>query len=107
MKKAVAFTYLVKNTKDNTYKIGYTRSNPSTRLKAIQTGSSGLLELISYNRTEHGQLIERTLHNRFQCDNTNGEWFELPISIEVEFETLCTQLESNFKMLADCGNKFI
>ena len=104
MKKSVAYIYLIKNTRDCTYKIGYSRSKPINRLSELQTGSSGKLELIDYVETNYGQLVERTIHNRYHLDNTNGEWFELPIQFEREFRPLCDLLESNFKALENSGN---
>lgn len=44
-------------------------------------------------------ILENFLHNHFNSSKIDGEWFELPESIELEFPTICKQIEDNIILL--------
>jgi len=75
------------------YKIGSTRNSISKRIQGLQTGCPFEIQLIEYYESELGQLVERSLHNRFQHKQTFGEWFELDLTDEVTFVNMCKDLE--------------
>jgi len=76
------------------YKIGSTRSSISNRIQSLQTGCPFEIKLVDYHESMFGQLIERTLHNRFEYKRTYGEWFELDLIEESNFKTICTDIEA-------------
>lgn len=61
-------------------KIGFTTGCPHARLKALQTGSPILLDLI-HHEPGYGVEYERALHEYFAEDWQHGEWFEFTRAI--------------------------
>jgi hypothetical protein len=76
------------------YKIGSTRNSIQNRIQSLQTGCPYEIELVEYYESEFGQLIERSLHNRFGYKRTFGEWFELDLTEEFKFKEMCKKLET-------------
>lgn len=76
------------------YKIGSTRKLISTRIQSLQTGCPFEIKLVDYHESEFGQLVERSLHNRFDYKKTYGEWFELDLTDEIKFKNTCNKIES-------------
>ena len=101
MKKYTNKIYLLKiDTPDKRlYKIGSTRNSINERIQSLQTGCPFEINLITHHDSSYGQLIERTLHNRFEHKKTHGEWFELDIIDELEFLENCNKLETMNEIL--------
>ena len=95
MKKYDNFIYLLKiDTPDKRlYKIGSTKGSVHNRIKSLQTGCPYEIQLIEKYETIFGQVVERTLHNRYVSDKTHGEWFYLNLSEEVNFLENCKKIE--------------
>jgi hypothetical protein len=71
---AVGYCYIAYAPEVNRYKIGFSMSDPTIRLAALQIGSPIVLELacvIPYC-TIHD---ETALHARFSASRLHGEWF--------------------------------
>ena len=96
MKKYYNKIYLLKiDTPDKRlYKIGSTRSSILNRIQSLQTGCPYEIKLVEYYESEFGQLVERSLHNRFSYQRTFGEWFELDLTDEFNFKEMCENLET-------------
>ena len=65
--------YFIANESDTAVKVGYTSSNPLSRLAGLQTGHHEKLRLIAV--TEGDEAAERRLHSIFASDRLEGEWF--------------------------------
>lgn len=76
------------------YKIGSTRNSISQRIQSLQTGCPFEINLVDYHESNFGQLIERTLQNRFDYKKTYGEWFELDLTEEIQFKKMCKEIET-------------
>lgn len=76
------------------YKIGSTRNEISKRIQSLQTGCPFEIKLVNYHESQFGQLIERSLQNRFDYKRTFGEWFELDLTDEFNFIEMCNKLET-------------
>jgi hypothetical protein len=96
LKKYLSKIYLLKiDTPDKRlYKIGSTRNSIISRIQSLQTGCPFEIELVEYHESELGQLIERSLQNRFKHKRTFGEWFELDLTEEFNFKEICENLET-------------
>lgn len=95
MKKYESFIYLLKIDTPDTrlYKIGSTKGSVQKRIRELQTGCPYQIDLINHHQSEFGQVIERTLHNRYNHMKTHGEWFQLSISEEIDFIENCRLIE--------------
>lgn len=67
--------YYIVCTETKRLKIGYTSGPVNKRLRALQTGSAGLLSLIAV----HSGTLEKEqeLHDQFSSSRLHGEWFEM------------------------------
>ena len=105
----MAIIYLIESVRDydTMYKIGYTKSNNSkkNRIKNLQTGNDGKLNIVYEYQTKHGTLLETYLHNHFKHNKKRGEWFDLDIISVNNFIKICDNLENNLDSLED--NYFI
>jgi hypothetical protein len=95
LKKYKNKVYLLKiDTPDKRlYKIGSTRNSISKRIQGLQTGCPFEIKLVDYYESKYGQLVERSLHNRFSYKQTHGEWFELDLTEEFKFKEMCNKIE--------------
>jgi len=75
------------------YKIGSTRNSISQRIQSLQTGCPYEIILVDYHESNYGQLVERTLQNKFGYKKTYGEWFELDLIEEFQFKEMCKKIE--------------
>lgn len=65
--------YFLRDETTRRIKIGYTAGNGESRLKDLQTGSSGVLTLLAEMPGE--KCDEKALHTRFAEHRVQGEWF--------------------------------
>lgn len=98
--------YLIRAGNTNFYKIGYTKKDPTKRLKELQTGNAEALELVFNLNNEWGKILEQTLHRSFKTrrckiesshigeEETYTEWFEF----EPEF---ISEVIAQYKKTAD------
>ena len=105
----MAIIYLIESVRDydTMYKIGYTKSNNTkrNRIKNLQTGNDGKLNIISEFQTKHGTLLETSIQNHFKHNKKCGEWFELDIVDISNFINICNKIEYNLDQLEN--NHFI
>jgi hypothetical protein len=76
------------------YKIGSTRKSISRRIQSLQTGCPFEIKLVDYHESKFGQLVERSLQNRFDYKKSYGEWFELDLTDEIYFKEMCEKIET-------------
>ena len=90
------------------YKIGITKNDINERVKALQTGASSELVLISSYESENYRRIETTLHRNYKTYSTGGgkEWFELPYDNVVSFVEQCRKIDDNIKFLKENNHFF-
>jgi T5orf172 domain len=72
------YVYFIENTHDSLIKIGKSR-DPEKRLRSLQTGSGFALKLIARKFVPKMLEAEQRLHELFEKDQLEGEWF-LPSS---------------------------
>ena len=72
------YLYAIKDTVTGLIKLGYS-SDPRSRLRELQTGSSSPLHLLYYESvgSADAHLIEHCLHTDFAHLRVRGEWFRL------------------------------
>jgi len=100
------YVYLIKNSEDDTYKIGVSK-NPRKRLKQHQTGNSSELILIDTYQTENAYKIEKILHRRYSFLRKEGEWFSLSLIEQFNFVNDCKKTEEGILILRENGNVFV
>jgi len=62
-------------------KIGFTRYPPAVRVKQLQTGNPRKLMLLYSVQVPDVMDIESRLHEKFDVDRVEGEWFRLSIEL--------------------------
>ncbi len=69
-------------------KIGFTNSDPTKRLKSLQTGSPTKLGIVAIHP---GTIaLEAKLHGKFAADRLHGEWFDFSDDLIVHVFGVCT-----------------
>lgn len=100
------YIYLIKNSEDDTYKIGVAK-NPKKRLAQLQTGNSSELLLVDTYQTENAFKIEKILHRRYSFLHKHGEWFSLSLIEQYNFPNDCKKIEDVITVLRESGNVFV
>lgn len=95
--------YLIKeNGDDALYKIGVTRAKmPESRLKKLQTGNGNKLILVEKFLSSKPFKLETMLHNKFQFNREEGEWFLLSQEDVDNFISICENFEQIIHDLKD------
>ena len=77
----MTYLYAILDTESGYIKIGYS-VNPHVRLRELQTGSAGKLELIHSERVadSSARLLEQSLHRELNPYRARGEWFRIAAS---------------------------
>ena len=101
------FVYIIKNLDSSNIKIGV-GSNPSKRLKQLQTGSDSELELIYQSYVCSNAFdIENLMHNKFKENHIRGEWYKInPDEVIKELEKQNYVLKSEFLKGIDTNEFF-
>jgi len=81
------------------YKIGFTKNSLNSRIKQLETGCSGDLEIIYQFKTNHKRKLETSLHNLFKHKHINREFYDLDLDDEEKFKKLCESLEIAFNCI--------
>lgn len=76
------------------YKIGYTKHSVQKRIAQLQTGCPYEIKMLETFNSTYGQTIERTLHSIYDYCKMHGEWFNLDITFEANFISICENYES-------------
>jgi len=101
------YVYLIQNTHDWCYKIGFTEGVVADRLKQLSTASSQELVIVNYFKCKHYRKIEKYLHRAFHHKHQRGEWFKLDEKDTAEFLKICETAEKNYEYLIENKNYFI
>jgi len=72
--EVLGWIYIIQQVGTNHYKIGYTKEEPTRRLKELKTGSPNGIKLIGKFRGTMND--EATLHDACSRCARHGEWFE-------------------------------
>jgi hypothetical protein len=72
------FLYAIQDCQSGYIKLGYS-ADPKQRLRELQTGNSGALQLIhsARIREDRARLVEQQLHRELNHHRVRGEWFDL------------------------------
>ena len=100
---AKGYVYLLRVEGTDIYKIGFSASNPSKRVKSLQTGNAYPIVLVDYFESDYARKIEKTLHRSYshfkyiESDffRLKGEWFALEFSTFYFFKDTCDRIEKN------------
>lgn len=97
----MGYIYLIENCvgDETNYKIGFT-TDLHRRLKELQTGNPGTMNIIKYFETKWNKKLEFTIHRYLSTNNVSGEWFNLSSKDIDNFENMCEKLEHNFDILS-------
>lgn len=68
------YVYAIKNKDTGNIKLGISK-NPEQRLKQLQIGCDGKLELVAYKKADNGYQDELQLHLDNKQHAIHGEWF--------------------------------
>lgn len=99
--------YLIKNSDENQYKIGYTRRTVEQRVKEFKTGNCNELKIIHEFESDWGTKIEASLHRKFKYKKIDGEWFYLDGEEVKNFIFECQKLHQNFEILSKTNSLVI
>lgn len=88
------------------YKIGFTKNSAEKRIKGLQTGNSGDLDIIYEFKTNHKRKLETALHNRFKHMHYNREFYMLDDAEVSNFIETCNTIEKGLDSLKAFKNKF-
>lgn len=92
--------YLLKSDYTGYYKIGVSKDTVK-RVKQLLTGSSENISIIFTFNTEIPYKVETVLHNLFELQKINREWYNLSLEDEISFPALCEKTEKNLKIILE------
>lgn len=95
--------YLIKEQQNNYFKIGVSK-DVRQRIKQLQTGSAGTIQLYKEFSSEYANKIEKAFHRRYRVYNIGGEWFNLPMSAVESFLQECETFARNFQAIDEKRN---
>lgn len=102
MSKNGGYVYLLCDLdRDYSYKIGVTRGKIEDRIKKLQTGNSGEIQLISFYKTDIPFFIEKHLHFKYLKKNIRNEWFDLTNEEALNFRQSCKEIEEMHEIMED------
>jgi hypothetical protein len=72
------FLYAIQDTQSGYIKIGYS-ADPDNRIRELQTGNSGALQLVhrARIREDRARIVEQQLHRDLNHLRVRGEWFNI------------------------------
>lgn len=94
--------YFIATKSDNAIKIGYTASDPLSRMASLQTGHHEKLRLIAV--TEGEPSDEHRLHSIFADDQLYGEWFRPSEYLSATIEIMGEPAPSKDGRIRPCLN---
>jgi hypothetical protein len=100
------YVYLIENTFDGTYKIGFTEGSVENRRKQLLTGSSQELTVVYEFPSNYVRKLEKYLHRMFKSYHYRGEWFTLDDASVKKFIPMCETAEKIFDTLVEQENYF-
>lgn len=103
----LGYVYMLQNTYDETYKIGFTTKSVEARVKQLSTGAAKKIIVVQYFKSIHYKKIEKYLHRYFKHAHDRGEWFILTDEEVNNFIPVCEQVEEINNILIKRNNFFI
>ena len=100
------YIYLIQSLENGYYKIGVSK-HPTKRVEQLQTGNASPLKLVDIYHTEYAEQIEHALQRIHAHLHKKGEWFDMDISNEVNFQKECKKIEETITFLKENDNVFI
>lgn len=96
------YVYLIENKIGNElrYKIGYTK-HLKKRIKQLETGNPGELNIIHKFKTNWGRILEFMVHNKYSLDKVKNEWFNLEQNQIDCFLIECNKIENRLEILKE------
>jgi len=72
------YLYAIQDTQSGYIKLGYS-ADPEQRLRELQTGNSGALQLVhrARIREDRARIVEQQLHRDLNHLRVRGEWFNI------------------------------
>jgi len=99
--------YLIRRDGTDDYKIGYTQAkSANNRLNSLQVGSSDPLNIVYEFESDFCNILETSLHRRFQYKRKEGEWFELTPTEVLSFLDSCKLLDKNINYMMEHNSYF-
>ena len=96
------YVYLLGVNGDNElFKIGVTRGSIKNRIKKLQTGNGNQIKCVSHFYSDRPYKLEKMLHNHFNNDREDGEWFLLSEEQVNSFDSLCENYQNVINSLRD------
>lgn len=96
------FVYLIGEYSDEIlYKIGFTKNDPTVRLKKLSTGNSNEIILLNYYYSKNYVKIEKMLHLKFNQARQRGEWFNLTKEQANSFISECEKSDDLINFLKE------
>lgn len=80
------------------YKIGISK-HPEKRLKENKTSNPNKLQIVHTFKSQHSNIMETALKNRFKYCRIEGEWFNLSQEDVDNFIVTCENMEKNFAVI--------
>lgn len=91
---------------NESYKIGVTKNDPSTRLKQLQTGNPNKISLHRKYESPNYLKVEKWLHRKYQTKTeAKNEWRTLTNEQVFSFHDDCRAADDNIQFLLD-NNSF-
>ncbi len=79
--------YYIMSGETGRVKIGFTKGDPTKRMKSLQTGSPTKLGIVAIHPGTPD--TESKLHRQFDADRVHGEWFEFSDDLIVHVADVC------------------
>lgn len=103
------YVYLIQEEGRDVYKVGFTKHNPSKRLKELQTSASKKLVLVDYYKSKRAPQIEKVIHNTYSScqmleqdgEKLIGEWFRFDYQTRLNFKEICKKIDDNFAAIEE------
>lgn len=95
------YVYLILDTNKSIYKIGVTRKMNDKRIKSLQSGNSGELQMLKYYFCNYPFRLEKMIHQHFREVRELGEWFKLTPEDVDDFKNLCQKYDKVISELSD------
>lgn len=89
------------------HKIGYTRRTIEKRIKEFKTGNASDIYLVDSFQSEWGTKIESMLHKIYKSKKVEGEWFNLDEDDVNRFNTHCSTIHNNLKLISEQNTYFL
>lgn len=100
----MGYVYLILQVDESgneTYKLGFTKNHPDSRVKQLSTGNPNKISLLNFYTSENYKKVEFILHKKCSGYKTisKNEWLHLPNEIILNFKKECEKIDDVVKIL--------